>query len=65
MPVIRVIPAEHPDGTSGGASSGSSMDVPVVLVCGYQCGVPGKSGSSLTVVPVWGSQQGDPGAASC
>lgn len=43
MPVIQVIPAECPDGTSGGASSGIGMGVPVMLMCGYQRGVPGKS----------------------
>lgn len=61
MPVIRVIPAEHPDGTSGGASSGSGMGVPVVLVgvgClanlaavsqWYQCGDPNRE---IPVLPV-------------
>lgn len=52
MPVIQVSPAEGPNGVSGEASSGIDVGVPVVLVCGYQCGEPGKSDSSATV---WGS----------
>lgn len=53
MPVIQVSPAEGPNGIHGEASSGVGVGVPVVLVCGYWCGEPGKSGSGLAVWGFW------------